>query len=74
MEAITLQQQIERYKDIIPLSYIARKYFGKSKSWLYQRLYGYEVRGKVYELTPLQEQVLVNAIHDIASQLNSIKS
>ena len=30
---ITLKQQIAPYTEIIPLGYIAKKYFGKSTAW-----------------------------------------
>ena len=42
-----LRQQIEEddYK-LIPMSYIAKHYFGKSASWLYQRINGNKVGGR----------------------------
>ena len=40
-EVETLKRQIGEVYDLIPLSYIAEKYFGKTRAWLYQRLNGY---------------------------------
>ena len=37
---ITIQEQLAKDKEIIPIAYIARTYFGKSTAWLQQRLYG----------------------------------
>ena len=48
---VTVKQQIAPYADIIPLGYIAKKYFGKSTAWLSQRINGTKVRGKVYTLS-----------------------
>ena len=35
---LTIQEQLKPYKEILPISYIARTYFGKSAAWLQQRL------------------------------------
>ena len=48
---LTIQEQLRPFKEILPMSYIARTYFGKSSAWLQQRIYGYKVRGKVYTLS-----------------------
>ena len=36
---------------LLPMSYIAKNYFGKSSAWLSQRINGTLVRGKTYTLT-----------------------
>lgn len=72
LTAVTLQQQLEKYKEIIPMSYIARKYFGKSAAWLLQRVNGYPVRGKVYTLKPEEVSTLNQALHDIGNTLGSL--
>lgn len=68
----TLRQQIEDddYK-LIPISYIAKHYFGKSASWLYQRINGNTVRGRVYTLNDEQRATFNAALQDIARQLSS---
>ena len=73
---ISIYMQLEQYKEIIPMSYIARTYFGKSASWLQQRVYGYPVRGQVYTLKPSEVETLNSALHDIGSKLSllTIKS
>lgn len=57
---------------LLPISYIAKTYFGKSTSWLQQRINGYKVRGKVYTLNDEQKVIFNNAIQDIAKKIGSI--
>ena len=76
-EAEALLRQVEKaeelreMKEIVPVSYIARRYFGRSAAWLQQRLYGYKVRGRVYTLNDEQKATFDAALQDIARQLSS---
>lgn len=72
VENAVLKQQIAPYMDIIPLGYIAKKYFGKSTSWLSQRINGNKVRGRVYTLSEQDKQIFNNAIRDICKKLGSL--
>lgn len=72
MSAVSLQEQLAGYKEILPMSYIARNYFGKSAAWLQQRINGYSVRGKIYTLKPSEVDTLNYAIHDIGKRLGSL--
>lgn len=69
-----LRQQLtdEAYK-LIPWSYIARQYFGKSLSWLTQRVNGYTVRGRVYTLNEEQKQTLNRALTEIGATIGSYR-
>lgn len=69
---LTIQEQLAKYKEIIPISYIARTYYGKSASWLQQRLYGYKVRGKVYKLSDTDLCTFNNALQDISKRIGSL--
>ena len=51
---------------IISVSYLARKYFGKTRTWLYQRLNGNMVNGKPVRFTPSERQKLSEALDDIS--------
>ena len=55
-EVQDIRRQItdEDYR-LLPISYIATKYFGKSHAWLSQRINGTKVRGRVYTLNPEQQ-------------------
>lgn len=67
----TLRQQIEEddYK-LIPMSYIAKHYFGKSASWLYQRINGNKVGGRSYTLNEEQKATFNRALQDIAKRIS----
>lgn len=69
-----LRRQIsdEDYR-IIPISYIAEKYFHKSHAWLSQRLNGTKVRGKSYSLNAEQKNIFNNAMQDIAMKFGSFR-
>lgn len=64
-------KELRDMKEIIPVSYIARHYFGKSAAWLQQRLYGYKVRGRVYTLSAEDRRKFDDALQDIARQISS---
>ena len=57
--------------NIVSVSYIARKYFGKTRHWLYQRLNGSIVNGKPARLTAEEKKTLQDALQDIG---NTIKN
>ena len=40
LEENTIKLQMQEVADIISLSYLAKRYFNKSRSWLYQRMNG----------------------------------
>ena len=60
----------ETYK-LLPLAYIAKKYFGKSHAWLSQRINGTKVRGQVYTLSAEQKGIFNAAVQDISKKLGS---
>lgn len=72
-EAESIRKQIEEedYK-LLPLSYIAEHYFGKTRAWLYQRINGTPVRGKVYSLNAEQRATFNNAVQDLSRRIGSI--
>lgn len=57
---------------LLPLSYIAKKYFGKSSAWLSQRLNGTLVRGKAYTLNDEQKRIFNEALQDISLRIGSL--
>lgn len=67
-----IKSQINSIREIIPLQYIAKTYFGKSAAWLSQRINGNEVRGKIYALKEEEIATLNMAIKDIGKQLGSL--
>ena len=71
-EALRQQLSDEAYK-LIPWSYIAKQYFGKSLSWLTQRVNGYTVRGHVYTLNEEQKQTLNRALSEVGALIGSYR-
>ncbi|GHT39258.1 hypothetical protein FACS189437_02080 [Bacteroidia bacterium] len=72
MDDIRIRYHLIMNKEIIPLAYIARNYFKKSKNWLYQRLNGNVVNGKPANFSPSEIQTLHVALSDISNKIGSI--
>lgn len=71
-KALREQLDDQAYK-LIPWSYIAKEYFGKSVAWLTQRINGYTVRGKVYTLNEEQKATLNRALAEIGKLIGSYR-
>lgn len=71
LRSIRKQLEEDEYK-LLPLSYIASHYFGKSRAWLYQRVNGMKVRGHRYTLNEEQRAVFNAAVQDISRRIGSI--
>jgi hypothetical protein len=52
---------------IVSVSYIAQKYFGKTRHWLYQRINGSIVNGKPAKFTDVERERLKAALQDIGN-------
>lgn len=52
--------------DMINLSYIAKQYFNRDRTWLYQRINGAIVNGKPAAFTQQELKVLADALHEIS--------
>lgn len=74
-EAKILRQRIEVHKilfEILPfisVSEFSKTYFGKSASWLHQRINGNEVHGKTATFTSGELHQLADALNDVADKL-----
>ncbi|MBQ8223994.1 MAG: DUF5053 domain-containing protein [Bacteroides sp.] len=71
-EVESLKEKFQEEYEILPLAYIAKNYFNKSRAWLYQRLNGYKVRGQVYTLNDREKDIFNAAIQDIAQKIGSV--
>lgn len=69
---LTVKEQLKDISEVVSLSYIAKKYFGKSRSWLYQRINGNKVRGHIYTLSPDEVKILNTALKDIGNKIGSL--
>ena len=69
IEAYTLHERMGALTEVVNLAYIARRYFGKTRQWLYQRLKGQLVNGKPATFTESEEAIFLKALHEIGLQL-----
>lgn len=73
LDVKAIRSQMADQYELLPISYIAKKYFGKSRAWLYQRINGNKVNGRVYSLNSEQKAIFNGAVKDIARQIASVQ-
>jgi len=77
LEGVRQEVLRDKMKEVLPaisVSYISRKYFGKSSSWFYQRLNGNKVNGKEAAFTPNELSTLSAALKDIGKKLSAMSA
>ena len=72
LDARRIREKLGTVPEAISMSYIAKNYFGKTKTWLYQRLNGNKVNGKEARFTEEEARQLQTALHDLGQRLSSI--
>jgi hypothetical protein len=72
MAEIRLRSHLILNKDLIPVSYIAKNYFKKSKEWIYQRINGNLVNGKPARFSETEIETFNFALQDISKRIGSI--
>ena len=68
-EQITIRKQLEEVLPFISVSEFAKTYFGRSASWLHQRINGNAIHGKPATFTSEEVKTLSNALNDVAAKL-----
>lgn len=68
-DEMILKEKLGELPEIISFSYIAKKYFGKSRNWLYQRINGYNVNGKQAKFSPKEYEIFLNALEEISQNI-----
>ena len=66
-EEIIEKVELGEVANIVSVSYIAQKYFGRTRHWLYQRLKGSLVNGKPARFTAEEKKKLQEALRDISN-------
>ncbi|MDR1090501.1 MAG: DUF5053 domain-containing protein [Prevotella sp.] len=66
--------KMDGIKDLVSMSYISKNYFGKTRNWIYQRLNGNLVNGKVARFTTDEKIKLKFALDDIGKKLQDTSS
>jgi hypothetical protein len=69
---LALKSRLAEISPAVSWVYIAKKYFDKSDSWLYQRINGNIVNGKPATLTPVELETLKFALGDLSQKLGSL--
>ena len=69
-EELILTTKLGDIAKAVSLSYIATTYFGKSRSWLYQRLNGHTVNGKKAQFSADEKKQFAIALNDLSIQLH----
>jgi hypothetical protein len=68
---VKLALKIKPVTDYISISYISRRFFGKSRSWLHNRLQGYKNNGKPDTLSAEDINTLQNALFTMSDEIKS---
>jgi hypothetical protein len=69
---IRIRMQLGDTIDVLPLSYIAKNYFNKTRQWLYQRINGNTVNGRLARFTDSEITTFNAALQDISKRIGSI--
>ena len=72
LKAEKIRSAMGELDNAISFAYIAKHYFGKSQSWLTQRLNGSKVNGKTARFNKSELIQFQNAIHDLGRKLSAI--
>jgi hypothetical protein len=58
--------------EALSLSYIAQKYFGKSRGWLMQKVNGNRVNGRIATFTDEERRQFREALQDLSKKMSAI--
>lgn len=66
-----LRNHLEDIYDVVSWSYIARYYFGKSRSWICQRVNGLRIHDKMVQFTSDEKKILFTALQDLSNRIKN---
>lgn len=72
LRASRIREKMGDLDQAVSFAYIAKNYFGKSYSWLIQRLNGSKVNGKEAHFNKEEVMQLQSALNDLGRKLSSI--
>ena len=58
--------------EALSFSYIAQKYFGKSRGWLMQKVNGNKIRGKTVSFTDEERRQFREALKDLSKKMSAV--
>ena len=68
-----IREMLGNLPEIINLSAVARQCFGKSRTWLYQRLNGNRVNGRPVYFTRTERKQLNDFLHGLGNNLLAVR-
>jgi hypothetical protein len=71
-ESALIRMQLNDISEIISLSYVAKNYFNKDRSWLHQKINGNIKNGKPAKFTDSEIKTFNFALQDISKKIGSI--
>lgn len=72
VKELTMAEKFGEISDMVSMAYIAKAYFGKSRSWLAHKMNGNIVNGKASQFTPDELVTLRGALQDMAQKFGSL--
>ncbi len=72
VEDLTIAEKMGEVTKMISMAYIAKTYFGKSRSWLAHKINGNKVNGKVATFTEEERSIFKHALADMSQKLGSL--
>jgi len=71
---LAMKQKLRDMLPAISLVYIAKTYFNKTDTWLYQRVNGNVVNGKPASFSPAELETMKFALNDLSHKLGSLSA
>ena len=71
---VEVRNMLGEMADALSLSYLAKRYFEKDKTWLYHRLNNSKVNGKPASFSQQELIILADSLKDLSSKLSDISS
>lgn len=71
VKQLKIKEQLSEINQFVSMSYIAKTYFNKTKSWISQRINGNEVNGKPAQFTSEEIDTLNAAFADLSKKLGA---
>lgn len=72
VDELTMAERMGEATKMVSMAYVARVYFGKSRSWLAHKLNGNTVNGKTAAFTDSERNTLKFALADMSRKLGSL--
>ena len=69
---ISFLTQLEGIETLLNLSQFSKQYFGKTKSWLFQRLHGWNVHGKPAKFTDSEKKRFSDALILLSNDIKNV--